>query len=179
VLAGLRRCFFQDRGQVGGQYVTSTGDIDLTAQLPGLTSKAQVLRVQCGYPGAYHDVPYEAITQAGHVLLGNGIGYVSPGALWLTALRPHSSWVNGQDSTIPPTADSDTLDVDLDYAASAGHIEAWHLWPSHMQAAAAGNLQATQQMAAQEFTRQSLIWMPDVPAQIRFTQQFALPRVGY
>lgn len=178
VLAGLRRCYFQDRGRIGSEFITTDGDIDLTAQLPWLTSSAQVLRVQCGFPGAYYDVAYEVVSQAGHVLLGSGIGYVSPGALWLTALRPHISWVNDTDSTDWPSHDNDTLDCDLDYAAAAGHIEAWHMWPSHMFAAGAGNLQATQQMAAQEFTRQSLIWMPDVPAQLRFTQTFDIPRVG-
>jgi len=178
VLAGLRRCFMPDRGQINGT-VTTWGDIDLTADLPWLLHPAQVLRVQAGYPGAYYDVPFEPVTQAGHVLLAGGMGYVAPGALWMTALRPAWSWVNEAESTSGPTADSDTLDVDLDYAAAAGHIEAWHLFPSHMFAAAAGNLQASQKDAAAEFTRQALIWGPPPDRKVAFSQPFFLPRVGF
>ena len=93
----------------------------------------------------------------------------------MTALRPHWSWVNGADSTTGPVSDDDVLSVDLDYAASAGHIEAWHLFPSRMFAAAAGNLQATQEMAAREFTRQSMIWAPPAPREIRFSEYVGLP----
>jgi len=176
VLAGLRRCYMGDRGQVG-QYITADGDIDLTQQLPWLTNPDQVLRVQSGWPGAYYDIPFDAVTQAGHVLLAGGLAYVAPGALWVSSSRPHWSWVNGTDSTTGPVADADTLDVDLDYAAAAAHIEAWHLFPSRMQAAAAGNFQATQKMAADEFTRQALIWAPQTLREVRFGETVRLAGV--
>lgn len=176
IIAGLRRCYAEDRGQVG-TYITTTGDVDLTQELPWLTNPDQILRVQAGWPGAYYDIPYDPVVQAGHVMLSGGVGWVSPGALWLTAARPHWSWVNGADSTTGPILDSDTLSVDLDYAAAAAHIEAWHLFPSRLQAAAAGNFQATQKMAADEFTRQALIWAPQTMREVRFPETFRLSGV--
>jgi len=172
VLAGLRRCFFEDRGPVS---INSGLGIDLTATLPWLVNPGQVLRLRSGYQGSGPDQPFEAITQAGHVIL---IGYGVPSGSYLSAARPAWSWVNSADSTTGPTKDSDTLAIDLDYAASAAHIEAWHLFPSRMFAAAAGNLQATQEMAAREFTRQAMIWGPEISRGIGFAQTFRLPLVG-
>lgn len=166
VLGGLRRCFFP--ALVAGVTTSAYGDMDLTYQYPWLSSPSQVLRVQYGYYRPEGDAPFEAYVQDGHVLLGGAWGSYAASNVWVTALRPHWSWVNGADSTTGPTVDDDTLDVDLDYAASAGHIEAWHLFPAHLFAAAAGNLQATQEMAAREFTRQSLIWGPGQNRDFRF-----------
>ena len=45
------------------------------------------------------------------------------------------------------------------------------MWP----AAAAGNLQATQQMAATEFTRQALIWAPQPERTLSFSEVVSLP----
>jgi hypothetical protein len=173
VLAGLRRCFFDDR--FGALVTSAYGDLDLTYQQPWITSPNQVLRVQYGYYKPTGDAPFEAVMQDGHVLLSGAWGSFAPGNVWVTASRPHASWVNGADSTTGPTADADTLDVDLDYAAAAGHIEAWHLFPARAYAAAAGNLQATQEMAAREFTRQALIWGPHQHPDIRFSEVFSLP----
>lgn len=167
VLAGLRRCFFEDT--FAAVLTSSYGNIDLTYQQPWITSPTQVSRAQYGYYKPEHDAPFEATVQSGHVMLGGTSGSYAPANLWVSALRPAWSWVNGADSTTGPTDDDDQLDVDLDYAASAGHIEAWHLFPSHLFAAAAGNLQATQEMAAREFTRQSLIWGPTPTRRIGFS----------
>jgi hypothetical protein len=172
VLAGLRRCFFEDRGRV---YMNSSSGIDLTATLPWLTDGSQILRARGGWQGTGPDLPFEAVHQAGHVLL---IGVNVAGGSWVSAMRPHFSWVNGMDSTTGPQHDDDTLDVDLDYAAAAGHIEAWHLFPSRMYAAAAGNLQASQEMAAREFTRQAMIWAPRASGGIGFSETVRVPLVG-
>jgi len=172
VLAGLRRCFFEDRGRV---YMNSSSGIDLTALLPWLTNGDQILRARGGWQGTGPDLPFEAVHQAGHVLL---IGVNVAGGSWVSAMRPHFSWVNGMDSTTGPQDDDDTLAIDLDYAASAGHIEAWHLFPSRMFAAAAGNLQASQEMAAREFSRQAMIWAPQTPRGIAFSETVRLPLVG-
>ena len=172
VLAGLRRCFVPDRGRIYPNL--EGGQTDLTAIQPWLTNPNQVLRLQAGYTNTAGDIPFDAVVQGGHVLLvGNA---VAPGGSWLTALRPAWTWVNGAESTTGPTDDDDTLEVDLDYAASAAHIESWHLFPSRMFAAAAGNLQATQEMAAREFTRQAMFWGPQ-PAQptIAFQEVVRLP----
>lgn len=167
VLAGLRRCFFEDT--FAAVLTSNYGNIDLTYQQPWITSPTQVSRAQYGYYKPEHDAPFEATMQQGHVMLGGTSGSYAPANLWVSALRPAWSWVNGADSSTGPTNDDDQLDVDLDYAASAGHIEAWHLFPAHMFAAAAGNLQATQEMAAREFTRQSLIWGPAPTRRIGFS----------
>lgn len=169
VLAGLRRCFLSDTISV-----TPTGgyaDTDLTYTAPWLVDPAQVLDVQVGWQRPEDSVPFKVAIHQGHVMLTAAIY----GGAWVTALRPHWSWVNGTDSTTGPVADSDTLNVDLDYAAAAGHIEAWHLFPARLYAAAAGNLQATQEMAAREFTRQSLIWGPPPNREIRFNEVVSLP----
>jgi hypothetical protein len=179
VLAGLRRCFLSDVIQA---LITSpAGDIDLTYQAPWITSPNQVQRVQYGWYSPYADAPFEAVMQQGHVLLRGTSGNTAPANVWVTAMRPAWSWVNSADSLDGPTNDDDTLDVDLDYAASAGHIEAWHLFPSHLFAAAAGSLQATQEMAAREFTRQSTIWGPMATQgqpDVAFSEVVTLPLQG-
>ena len=166
VLAGLRRCFTED--VFGAEVTSGYGDMDLTAQKPWLVSGAQVARVQFGWQRPGGDVPFHTYMAEGHVFIAGSWGGYAPSSVWVTALRPHASWVNGADSETGPTADDDTLAVDLDYAASAGHIEAWHLFPRAMFAAAAGNLQASQEMAAREFSRQSMIWGPGDTRRIGF-----------
>jgi hypothetical protein len=104
-----------------------------------------------------------------------GAGYwTAPVSVWVSAWRPASSWVNGAESLTGPTNDGDLLDVDVDYAAAAGHIEAWHRFPARMVAAAAGGTQATQQMAAQEFSRQANLYGPRRPTTIGFRSTHGL-----
>src|SRR5262245_8058050 len=93
VLAGLRRCFFSDRGRV---YPNVNGSItDLTQDLPWLRNPSQVLRVQNGYDTtAGGDRPFSVYTQAGHVLITGAYS-----GDYVTALRPVASWVNATDST--------------------------------------------------------------------------------
>jgi len=173
VLAGLRRCFFDQR--FGAAVTSAYGDMDLTYQQPWVTSPGQVERVQYGYTKPIGEAPFEAVMQDGHVMLSGSWGNYAPSSVWVTAARPHLTWVNGADSTTGPTDDDDQLAVDLDYAAAAGHIEAWHLFPGRMFAAAAGNLQATQEMAAREFTRQAMIWGPAPSRFVGFTEVVSLP----
>jgi hypothetical protein len=166
VLAGLARCFLADLVQVepNAQY----GGIDLTAQYAWLIEPWQVTRTQYGWTYPYGDAPFDTATQRGHLWLTGSTGWASPMTVWVSVWRPASSWVNGADSVSGPTDDFDELDVDLAYAAAAGHIEAWHLFPSRLQAAAAGEQQATQQMAAQEFSRQALMRGPRRPDLVGF-----------
>jgi len=176
VLAGLRRCFLGElfAPLLNGAY----GDIDLTAQVPWITNPDQVTRVQYGWYKPWGDAPFETTMQSGHVILRNTSGPYAPSSIYVSVLRPAGTWVNDDDQPSGPTQDDDTLAVDLDYAAAAGHIEAWHLFPAHMFAAAAGNLQATQEMAAREFTRQSLIWGPSPTRRIGFSEVVGLPLRG-
>jgi hypothetical protein len=162
VRAGLRRCQFEDRFNLGPGYIY---EADLTAALPWLDDLKMVKRMQTGpWPSnglgcCPQDVPFAVFGECGHVWIRvcGPCNYPFFGGLLITIHRPHFSWVNGTDTVDGPTFDDDTLNVDLDYAASAAHIEAWHMFPAKMTAAAAGGLQATQQMAALEFTRQSFV----------------------
>ena len=166
VLAGLRRCFLPDTVQA---YPTAPyGGIDLTLQFPWLTEPWQIARVRYGWLGPYHDAPWDLYTAAGHLIMTGTHGVFMPMMVWLDAWRPAWSWVNDAESTTGPTADADTLQVDLDYAAAAGHIEAWHHFPARVQAAAAGNLQATREQAAAEFSRLALVYGPSRPRSIGF-----------
>lgn len=173
VMAGLRRCFLTET--LPGLVTSGYGDMDLTYQYPWLTGGDQVVRVQYGWARPWGDAPFDTSMMQGHVMLTGAWGSYAPMNVWVTALRPAWSWVNGAESTTGPTADSDQLNVDLDYAAAAGHIEAWHLFPSHLFAAAAGNLQATQEMAAREFSRQSLIWGPTPNRSYGFSEVVSAP----
>jgi hypothetical protein len=168
VRAGLRRTFFEDRFSLGSSPVY---EADLTAAAPWVTNLNQVSRVQQGpYPASLYGSPcgisFEVFGQSGHVCIRLTGGW-GCGDVLVTLYRPHFTWVNRATSLTGPTADDDELDVDLDYAAAAAHIEAWHNAPAKLQAAAAGNLQATQAMAALEFTRQSRIWFPEQPDVLR------------
>jgi hypothetical protein len=177
VRAGLRRCFLEDT--FAAVLTSAYGDIDLTYQKPWITNPNQVTRVQYGWAKPYGEAPFEATMQQGHVMLRNTSGPYAPANVWVTVLRPAGTLINGVDADPDGTYyDDDQLSVDLDYAASAGHIEAWHLYPSHMFAAAAGNLQATQEMAAREFTRQSLIWGPAPTRRIGFSEVVSGPLMG-
>lgn len=161
VLAGLRRTKFGDRFQLAPGFIF---EIDLTEALPWLLNPNDVVGVEAGMFMGYGptDIPFATFVQGGHVCLRLTTG--SWGTFWpqllVSFVRDHYHFVNGQDSTTGPTQDTDQLEVDLDYAASAGHIEAWHLFPARLQAAAAGNLQATRDQTALEFARQAAIWYP-------------------
>lgn len=169
VRAGLRRCFFADRYSMGSGAIF---EADLTAALPWLTETRWVWGLELWSPfyGTPRQLPFVAFSQAGHVCVrlqaGGYPGYGTAGLygeVHLVLERPTSTWVNFLESTTGPTDDDDVLEVDLDYAAAAGHIEAWHHFPAKLQAAAAGGTQATQQMAATEFTRQGLLHAPRRP----------------
>jgi hypothetical protein len=164
VRAGLRRCLFEDRFNLGQGFIY---EADLTAALPWLDDLNMVKNIQVapfpttfpGWSNGPHDLPFAVFGECGHVWIRVTSSYGAPywGGLLVTVHRPHFSWVNGVDALDGPTQDADCLDVDLDYAAAAAHIEAWHLLPAKVAAAAAGGLQATQAMAALEFTRQSFV----------------------
>lgn len=173
VLAGLRRCFLEDVEEVDPN--VQYGPIDITAQLPWVTDPSQVLRVQYGWLVPGGSSPHSIMMQQGHVLLGGAWGGAAATSLWATFLRPAWSIVNDLDSTTGPLLDTDQLHVDLDYAASAGHIEAWHMFPSRMFAAAAGNQQASQEMAAREFSRQAMIHVPRMADSVGFSEVVRLP----
>ena len=67
-----------------------------------------------------------------------------------------------------PWSDADTLSCDLDWAVSAGHVEAWMRFPARLQASSATSLQSTQQMAAAEFQRQGYLHRLPIYDNIQF-----------
>jgi hypothetical protein len=170
VLAGLRRCWLSERFLLN----CVDPEVDVTAQAPWITGTAQVVDLQYSYPvgpHAYSSIPFEVMQQQGHVIVAAG-GFVLNGAI-LTARRPANTLVNGLDAS-NPTDDDDDLSVDLDYAAAAGHIEAWHNFPARLASAAAGGSQASQSMAALEMSRQAAIWAPYSRGHYAFRQPFGL-----
>ena len=175
VMAGLRRCYLPDTVQA--QPTAQFGGIDLTIQFPWLTEGWQVARVRYGWVNPYGDAPFDTFRAQGHLFLTGTHGSALPMACWVDAWRPAYSWVNGADST-GPTNDDDVLDVDIDYAASAGHIEAWHLFPARLQAAAAGNYQATRDQAAAEFSRLAGVYGPQRNREVGFRTIVRMGAVG-
>jgi hypothetical protein len=165
VHAGLRRCFFEDRVQLDPGYYY---EFDVTALLPYVTDASQIRRAQVGpwpsgWPGWWRgplELPFACYGQGSHIWIRiSGSVYWGPfwGGVLLTLHRSHFSWVNGADQAVGPQYDSDVLGVDIDWAASAAHVEAWLRFPARLQAAAATGLQATQQTAAAELQRQGYL----------------------
>jgi len=175
VRAGLRRCVMEDRFGLAAGYIY---EVDLTEAVPWLTNPRQVTRVQAAnIPqslGRVFDVPHTIFVQNGHVCLRVNAGRNSGamGNLIVTTWRAVDSLVNGLTTTSGPLADADRLQVHIDYAAAAGHIEAWHLAPAMMQAAAAGGLQMTRDQAALEFTRQARVHVPRRPDLFQMVEGF-------
>ena len=166
VMAGLRRCFLPDTVQA--LPTSSFGGIDLTVQFPWLTEPWQIARVRYGWVGPYWDAPWDTYTTMGHLVLSGTHGTALPMAVWVDAWRPAWSWVNSAESVSGPTDDNDVLEVDLSYAAAAAHIEAWRLFPARLLQAAASGTQASQQMAAQEFSRLAAVYGPSRPDSVGF-----------
>lgn len=161
VLAGLRRIFFEARLNV---VIASTADVDLTQQYPWLLRPSQVRGLELALTGSTTSRAVRAyVGSNGHVFLSNPPADAIAGTWQITALRPVWSWVNGASSTTGPTNDADDLNVDADHAAAAAHIEAWHLFPARMRQAAEAGYQASQQDAAVEFTRVSMLHRQRTP----------------
>lgn len=175
VQAGLRRCFFEDRATV--TLSSAASERDLTSSLSWLSRKAQILRIQHQAAGSTVipvDVGWAgSFEKSGHVWLADSPDPF-PDTLLVTALRAHFTWVNGADSATGPTADDDLLQLDINYAAAAAHIEAWRLFRARLQAAAEGGQQVSQKEAADEFTRQAAVHVGRRHREIALSAPFTL-----
>lgn len=136
-LRGLQRCYFKDRVTV--TLAAEAAERDLTATRSWLTKPNQLLAVEYLPTGsAYGPDPVEwwkHFQSAGHLNI-SGQPDPFPDTMYVTALRPHSSWVNSADSTTGPLLDSDYVDADLDYAVTAAHKYAWETYADRLLPAA-------------------------------------------
>lgn len=144
VQRGLQRCWFKDR--VALTTAGSAAERELTVLRSWLTKPQQLLGVEFLPTGSsYGPDPIEwwrHFQAAGRIwLTGSPDPY--PDSIYVTALRPHSSWVNSADSTTGPLLDTDYLDVDLDYAVTAAHKYAWETYADRLLPAARTGVKAT------------------------------------
>ena len=127
VQRGLERCLFVDR--LALPITAPAAERSLTATWPWLTVAADVLGVEagCSPPSDWDPWPvgaWDAYRVGPSVLVAV---WPDPGAgtLYVTALRPHSSLVNGLDSTTGPLTDSDTVSCTLDDGVAFAHAYLW------------------------------------------------------
>lgn len=156
LLAGLRRARFENRVQVN---LSGTAvERNLTAVLPWLVEKRWIKGVfHKEVSSTYDPVPVRwsrSFMRDGGVWLAIAPDPY-PNSLYLVVNQPAFYWVNGGYSPDGPEADDDVLPITLEHAAAAGHIECWRLAKALLRPLAERELTATQQEAADEFTRQN------------------------
>lgn len=153
VLRGLKRCYFEHR--VAVTLTGAAAERTLTDDLPWLTQRWQVLGLASAPPNGL-ELPmglwWDNLVESAGTLIAQGWPDPFPYNLQVRAYRPADTWVNDDDSTTGPTADADTLAVDLEYAARAGHIEAWRTSRARLVQPAAAGLAVSQKEAADAFT---------------------------
>lgn len=179
VLAGLKRCYFVDRATI--TLTSAAPERDLTTSAAWITKTTQVYLVE-QQAVASNSLPSPAqwakpFYKAGHVWLKISPDPY-PDALLVTARRSHWAWVNSAASTTGPTLDGDLLDLDVNYAAAAGHIEAWRYVREKLRAPSAAGLAVSMEEAADEFTRQAdLNFQPLKQQALRLSQPYGLTGV--
>jgi hypothetical protein len=160
-VAGLRRCFFEETLEITA--TTYLREVNLTSSAHWITRPGQIRRVQYGRQ-SFNPVKapwFESFQQGSDVWVRTAIPNV--GTVRVTALRPHFTFVNGEDSFVGPNHDDDVLAVDPLYAWRAGHISAWELFPSRLSPIAAQGLAVTMKAAADAFTLASMAYIRPEP----------------
>lgn len=168
-LAGLRRCYVVHRLPVNGSFPGPFEPIDLTAVAPWLLSRDQVYGVSMG--GGAPLVGWRVESYGGGLYLT--LREYQYGRAYVTNRRPATSMVlpegtippiDGEDWVVragnpnEPWADEDRFAVPFDYAAAAGHIEAWRTARPRLTAVAQTGMWADQKEAAAEFTRVATVY---------------------
>lgn len=125
-----------------------TPERDLTRELFWLTRPTQLRGVSTSASGST-DLPDEIgwwawFTAGGRLYAQTDPPPAYPATVYVSALRPHSSWVNHADSTTGPANDLDTLDVDLEYAVVAAHKYCWEAFKERLQIPARVGLAPTE-----------------------------------
>lgn len=181
MLEGLERCYFWDTA-----LITTTGAVrtrDLSSLLPWLQAPTDVVDIGYSIPG---DVTprtslfwFHGYTQDGDVQADSD--WTGPGNLAVTALRRHSTYVNGELAVGGPVDDFDVLNVDPEYAVRAGHVQAWLNFPDKMTPAAAQGLRLTATQVSQAFTQRSIgvyNQRPPERLRVRYENDLLLSQIG-
>jgi hypothetical protein len=165
--AALRRCFFWDTAIIANVTTTNLREMNVTNVIPWITRKDQVRNVEFGRLNQMRTrLMYWKSFQSGPDVYLQVPG-LPVGDLRITALRPHSTLVNGETSYVGPDDDDDILNVDLNYAAAAGHIEAWKQATPLLTPIAAEGLAIPMKLAANEFTKESMAFVRNEPELIQ------------
>lgn len=181
MLEGLERCYYWETA-----LITTTGAVrtrDLQELLPWLKAPTDLVDVGYSIPG---DVTprtslfwFNSYNQDGSIQ--GDADWTGPGNLAVTALRSHSTFVNGETSLEGPVDDFDVLNVDPEYAVRAGHVQAWVNFPDRMTPAAAQGLRLTATQVAQAFTQRSIGVYNQKPPErlrLRFENEALTSQVG-
>jgi hypothetical protein len=170
VLSGLRRCFVVHRLPVSATIPGPWSPIDLTALAPWLLTRDQVYGVSIG--GGAPAVGWRVEPYGGGLFLT--MAEVAMGTSYVVNRRPAVAMVlpafDGNGSPSPddwviragnvgePWDDEDRFAVPMDYAAAAGHIEAWRTARPRLSLVAQTGMWADQKEAAAEFTRVATVF---------------------
>jgi hypothetical protein len=167
VLAGLRRCYVVHRLSVNPSASGQFSPIDLTAVAPWLLTRDQVYGVSMG--GGAPLTGWRVESYGGGLYLT--VSEWTPGNAYVANRRPATAMVLPEEAVPPdgdpamdgwivragtvnePWGDEDRFAVPMDYAAAAGHIEAWRNARPRLSAVAQTGMWADQKEAAAEFTR--------------------------
>lgn len=170
VLRGLARCFFVERAAV--PVTAGRVEEDLSAALFWLTDVGQIRGVtnRVGDAGVVSPIPltwYAPASSSGGV--GLMVDAAPAGAYLVEALRSHATRVNGADAPDGPRTDADAVDCPLDYAAAAGHVEAWRRCRATLAPIAAAGYAGDLAEARGEFERlvKAQWWYWDRPDRVR------------
>jgi hypothetical protein len=169
VLGGLRRCFVVHRLAVNATIPGPWSPIDLTALAPWLLNRDQVYGVAIG--GGAPAVGWRVEPYGGGLFLT--MAEVAMGTSYVVNRRPAvamvlpvfdgngtpspDDWVVRAGNVNEPWDDDDRFAVQMDYAAAAGHIEAWRTARPRLTLVAQTGMWADQKEAAAEFTRVSTV----------------------
>jgi hypothetical protein len=164
---GLERCFFWDRAVLsvsGGLRSYSLAD-----SVPWLTDPSLIASVQSAYPNSV--IPESRELWWRPKLLGNLVyldtNWLGAADLSVTALRPHSSYVNGDMSYSGPNDDDDVLAVDINYALISAHVQCWINFTDRLSVLAASGLRLTATQVADKFNQMSAAIARQQPEQLR------------
>jgi len=153
VLDGLKRCYFEDYVDV--TLATTAPERNLTTSLPWLADIDWLRAIEhdttAGVNAPVAIGSWKPFNKAGNVWI-RIVPDPAPTTLKVTALRPADTLVNGLTSSVGPLLDTDTLPVDAAYAAAAGHVMAWEMFPWRLKGPAEEGLQMAPEQAAARFT---------------------------